>query len=167
MKQVPEPEESGSSGTQIAATITSTVTVPEKPIAGQPIEHTVAGLAANKSRSLGGEVAAGLIAGSFSQISHQLSEAQSELRDVRIELDKAKLDMQVEKIINAELKGTVKSAENEKAIRSVCLVAGTAVAGFGIDQIKSNQLAAGMVLVLIGIALSLVGWFSIGGREPK
>ena len=167
MTFVPEPEDSGSSGTQTAATALVSETPPERPIAGQPIEQAVVGLAATRSRSMGGEVAAGLIAGSFSQISHELSETRIELRDVRIQLDKARDSLQDEKVINAELKGKLNSAENEKAIRNVCLVAGTAIVGFGIDQARSNQLVAGIILILVGIILSLVGWFSVGGRGQK
>ena len=76
-------------------------------------------------------------------------------------------ELQTEKIDNAELKGKLKSVEREKTIRNICLVAGTAVASFGIDQVKSQNNTVGFTLIFIGVCLTLVGLFSIGGKESK
>lgn len=167
MIDVPEPDDSGSTGTQTKANDSAISLVPERAVVGRPLEQTIVGLAATNSRNMGGEVAATLLAGSFSHISHELSEARAEAKGLRKELDAANSCLQAEKVSNATLRGTLGSAENEKAIRSVCLVAGTAIASFGADQIKSNQVAAGITFAVIGVILSLVGWFSVGGRASK
>lgn len=167
LEKIPEPEDSGSSGTQIAARESVSVELPDHPIAGQPIEQAIAGLAATRSRSLGGDVAASLLVGSVSQISHQLSEARTELKALESKLERCRFDLQTEKVNNATLKGKLESIESEKAIRSVCLVAGTAVSGLGLDQVKSSQWAVGITLVSIGIALFLIGWFSVGRSNKQ
>lgn len=167
MIDVPEPDDSGSSGTQIQADDSAISLAPEHAVVGRPLEKTIVGLATTNSRNMGGEVAASLLAGSFSHISHELSEARAEVKGLRKELDGVNSSLQSEKVLNATLLGRLESVENEKAIRSVCLVAGTAIAGFGVDQVRNNQMAAGITLIFIGLALSLAGWFSVGGRISK
>lgn len=167
MIDVPEPDDSGASGTQTQAKESAVSLVPERAVVGRPLEQTIVGLAATNSRNMGGEVAASLLAGSFSHISHELSEARAEVKAIRKELDGANSSLQAEKVSNATLRGKLESVESEKAIRNVCLVAGTTIASFGVDQIRGNQLVAGITLVVIGVALALVGWFSVGGRASK
>lgn len=167
MTYIPEPTDTGSSGTQRVLISETDQAAPDKPLAGLPIVQMVEGLAATRSRSLGGEVAAGLIAGSFSQLSHELTQTKQELREVRKALDDTKEKLSEEKITSAKLHGEIDSFNNEKAIRSVCLVAGTAVIGFGIDQSNNSRIKLGAILILIGIGLSLVGWFSVGRRKAQ
>lgn len=166
-EQIPEPEDSGSSGTQVRGTTSGTSLVLERVPVGRPLEQAIVGLASTNSRNMGGEFGATLLAGSFSQISLELAETKEELKKCRSDLESSRTKLEQARVNIATINGKLTSVENEKAIRSVCLVAGTAVVGFGIDQVRGNQLAAGWILIGVGIALALVGWFSVGRRAVK
>ena len=162
MTDIPEPKDSGSSGTQQPAK--AEVAHAVSPMSGLPIVQTVDGLAATRSRSLGGEVAANLIAGSFNQLQHQLTEMKYEVSSVREKLDEAKEGLANEKIENAVLKGEIDSLNNEKNIRNVCLTAGPTIAAFGVDQLKSKSYVTGWLLVILGVVIAIIGWFSVGRK---
>ena len=164
--KAPELDDSGSSGTQEAST--------EKPAdlstdanltVGQPIEETVRGLAASNSRSFGGEVGAAMVAGSFTQMTHQLGEVKLELRLERNKHEATRAELNDAIVENAKLEGKLTSAENEKAIRNVSLVAGTVMAGFGIDQVRSGSHYLGGALIVFGVLMVVVGLFSVGSKK--
>lgn len=167
MSDIPEPSDTGSLGTQITSESSSAISQPESPMAGLPIVQTLDGLAATRSRSMGGEVAATLISGCFNQLEHELSVTKKELADSRMQLDDVKEILTTVRIENARIRGEIDSLNNEKTIRNVCLLAGTAIAGFGLDLCNKSQTTLGGTLIGIGVILCLVGWFSIGRRVTK
>lgn len=167
IERIPEPEDSGSSGTQVRGADTATSLVPERVPVGRPLEQTIVGLAATNPRNMGGEFGASLLAGSFSHISLELAETKEELRKCRADLDSSRSKLEEARVNVATIKEKLASAESEKSIRSVCLVGGTAVVGFGIDQVRGGQLTAGWILVGVGVVFALIGWFSVGRRAEK
>ena len=87
MTEIPELQDTGSAGTQETEPAQAvSPALPEGALERLPLAKAVEGLAATRSRSMGGEVAASLLAGSFNQISHELNEAKNELRETRNEL---------------------------------------------------------------------------------
>lgn len=83
MPDIPQPDDTGSAGTQTTGTQQEILPISGIPVEGLPIAEAVTGLAATKSRSMGGELAARLIDGSFRQVSYDLREMQRELRETR------------------------------------------------------------------------------------
>lgn len=165
MSEIPKPIDTGSSGTQIISD--SSIPQSESPLAGLPIVLTVEGLAATRSRSFGGEVGAQLLAGCFSQLQHEQTGTKKELAECREQLNEVKENHTNARIENARLLGEIDSLNNEKIIRNICLVAGTAIAAFGIDQFNNSKTNIGLSLIGLGVALCLVGWFSVGRRIAK
>lgn len=168
MVDIPDTPDSGTLGTQLESVESiDRALVQTQPSAGHPIEQTVQGLAATKSRSLGGEVAANLLAGSVSQLSYEANNARADARSLQVKLDDARERLSDERVRSAELQVLLSSAEDEKKLRNVCLIAGTAIAGFGIDQVRSENVVVGSVLTFLGVVLALAGWFSFGRRTKK
>lgn len=162
MTDIPTPEESGSDGTQKPAT--QELATPESPFGGLPITRVMEGLAASKSRSMGGEVAAGLIAGSFTQISHELQETKQDLRDTRSALDKAREDLSICKSRAAVLEERVESNLRGRHLRNLGIAVGTTMVGVGIELLKNDFNKYAYITFGLGVLLVLLGWFSIDNR---
>lgn len=161
MTDIPEPEKTGSAGTQTPATADFVpAAVNPGTFDSLPITRAVEGLAATKSRGMGGEVVAGLLSGSFAQISHELSETKSDLRAVRSELDSARTSLETERVKNAALRQQISSAENNRHIRNVAIFAGPIIMGLAIEAYKNQFATAAFAMAIVGLALVLVGWLS-------
>lgn len=167
MTEIPKPTETGSSGTQQAGT-SELVTIAEKsPLSGLPITQRVEGLAATHSRSMGGEVAANLIAGSFSQLSHDLQATRDELNNTRDELRQALNDLSNAKIRVAVLEERSSTAERDRHLKNLSITAGTALIGIGIELYRNNFDKFGVIVGGLGLLLFLLGWFAPKGGPEK
>ena len=103
MTDIREPQETGSAGTQTVQPTEVLVVPNQGSFDSLPITRAMEGLAATRSRSMGGEVAAGLIAGSFTQLSHELTETKGELKTTRHELKTAEQSLSDIRSQNATL----------------------------------------------------------------
>lgn len=93
MSEVPIPQDSGSAGTQETLAGELVRVNKESPLKGLPIAQRIEGLAATHSRSMGGDLSASLIAGSFAQLSADLELTRKELTDTREQLRQSQADL--------------------------------------------------------------------------
>ena len=160
MTEIHEPEDSGSSGTQERGKEISSAINTESPLYGLPITRTVEGLAATNSRSLGGEVAANLIAGSFTQISHELQQTKNDLKQVRNELNETKDELTDNKINSAILYERVNSLTSGRHLHNLSITAGTVLISIGIEFYRNSFEKISFIISGLGSLLVLFGWLS-------
>jgi len=165
--EIPKPNETGSAGTQQTGTASVAPVEKESPLQGLPITEVVEGLAATRSRSMGGEVAANLIAGSFTQLSHNYQETRQELRNTRLELERAQKELSGSKTKTAVLQERVNNVFRERHLKNLSITAGTVLIGLGIEFYRNNLEKASYVVAGLGLLLIFLGWFSRGGGTEK
>jgi hypothetical protein len=165
MGDPPIPDETGASGTQIAGSQDSLVLDATPPTSGLPITHVLDGLAATRARSLGGEVAANLIAGSFSQLAHDLEITRADLRIRDEQLRKAQQDLGDANVTIATLRERVGAINRLQNLKQISIFAGTVLMGVAVDLYKSNLEKISYLLGLVGIILFLVAWFTKRGGD--
>lgn len=167
MTEIPKPTDTGSAGTQQVGTGEIVTGAKESPFQGLPITRRVEGLATTHSRSMGGEVAANLIAGSFSQISHDLQTTRQELSETRTELKQALGELSETKSRAAVLEERANAAERDKHLKNLSITAGTALIGIGIELYRNNFDKFGYIVGGFGVLLAILGWFSRKGGAEK
>jgi len=167
MSDLPTPDETGVSGTQVAGAAEPLSVDPNPPIHGLPITQTMEALAINRPRSLGGEVAAGLIAGSFTQLSHDLEITRTDLRARDEQLRATHLELGEARIKIATLRERVGSMNRMQHLKQLSVFCGTALLGVAVDLYKSNLQNLSYLLGVIGFVLLLAAWFTkrVGGEE--
>lgn len=161
MSNMPTPTDSGASGTQQGDQVPDVQV--ESPMTGLPIVTTMEGLAAGHARSMGGEVTAALIVGSFKQMNHNLQEAQKELHDLRNKLEVDLGQLSDHKVKTAVLEERVKSFSRDRNIKNLCITIGMALIGIAIDLFRNNLRLLGVLMVILGVVLLLIGWLSPEG----
>ena len=168
MTEVPEIEKTGSTGEQQPAPVTGELILPEQnsPFRTAPITKTVQGLAATKARSMGGEVAASLISGTFTQLSNDYAEAKSDLRATRDSLESTCKELSNCQIREAVLKERVSSGTRGRHLRNVAMVAGTSLLGIGFELNRNNADVLSLLAGGMGLLLIIMGWFW-PRSEPK
>lgn len=166
MSEIPIPQDTGSTGTQEPLLGGPARAEEESPLKGLPITQTVQGLAATHSRSMGGEVAANLIAGSFNQLSHDLQSTKQELSETRDQLRQANSDLSRANVKIATLEANTGADSRERHLKNFCIFAGTTFLGIGIELYKNNFDKFAYITGLLGTLLLLFGWIPSGGR-PK
>lgn len=167
MTEIPKPTDTGSAGTQLAGSGELVTVVKESPLTGLPISQRVEGLAATHSRSMGGEVAASLIAGSFTQLSHDLQATKQELSDTRQELKQTHGELSNAKTRVAVLEERVITTEREKHLKNFSITVGTVLIGIGIELYRNNLDRLGFIVGGLGLLLVFLGWFSRTGGAEK
>lgn len=167
MTKIPKPTDTGSAGTQQIGTGEIVPVDKESPFLRLPITQKVEGLAATHSRSMGGEVAANLIAGSFSQLSHDLQTTRQELNETRTELRQALGELSKSEAKAAVLEERANAAERDKHLKNLSITAGTALIGIGIELYRNNFDKFGYIVGGFGVLLVIFGWFSRKGGAEK
>jgi len=167
VKEIPKPTETGSAGTQQAGSGALVTAAEESPLSGLPITQRVEGLAASHPRSMGGEVAANLIAGSFSQLSHDLETTRNELSAVRGELKQALNDLSDTKTRAAVLEERATAADRERHLKNLSITAGTILIGIGIELYRNNFDKSGVIVGVLGMLLVVLGWITQKGGAEK
>lgn len=164
---IPEIEDSGSSGEQEKATEVLVLPEQTSPFGNEPIAETMQGLASSNARSLGGEVAASLISATYTQITNSLSEMKDDLKRTRQELSVAKDKLADCKVESAVLKERVASSKSSRHMRSMGIFVGTSLVAIGITLGGSNFDTLAKIIGGLGILLILMGWFwpSPGGQK--
>lgn len=167
MSQIPIPQDTGSAGTQEALASELVRVDKESPFKGLPITQKIEGLAATHSRSMGGEVAANLLAGSFAQLSHDLQSTRQELTDTRGQLGRAQSDLSKASLKCAVLEDRATTDTHNRYLKNFCIFAGTTFLGIGIELYKSNFEKFGYIIFAIGALLLVLGWIPPRGRPAE
>lgn len=167
MTEIPKPTDTGSAGTQQVGTGEIVTVAKESPFLGIPITQRVEGLVATHSRRMGGEVAANLLAGISSQLSHDLQTTRQELNEMRTELKQSLGELSDTKIRAAVLEERANAAERDKHLKNLSITAGTALIGIGIELYRNNFDKFGYIVGGFGVLLVILGWFSRKGGAEK
>lgn len=167
MTEIPKPTDTGSAGTQQTGTGEVVAIAKVGPFVGLPITQRVEGLVATHSKSMGGEVAANLIAGSFGQLSYDLQSTKQELSDSRRELKQVLGELSEAKTRSAVLEERASTAERDKHLKNLSITAGTALIGIGIELYRNNFDKFGYIVGGFGLLLVVLGWFSRKGGTEK
>ena len=109
---------------------------------------------------MGGEVAANLIAGSFTQLSHNLQETRQDLQSTREKLEKTQEELSEYKTKTAVLQAKVGAYSKGRHLKNICIAAGTALIGIAIDFYRNNFDKFAYIVGLLGALLIFLGWFS-------
>ena len=154
-----EPKDTGSSGTQETSVLKA---YPEKDalLHGLPITRTVTGLAATRSRAMGGEVVANLMAGSMEHLSQDLQQTRSELRSTRKELEESNKELTNCKVESAVLKERVKSINSRRHLNNISTIAGMTLVAISIEFYRNTYDKISYIVGGLGVLLILFGWFS-------
>jgi hypothetical protein len=167
MSEIPIPQDTGSAGTQEALAGELVRVDKESPFKGLPITQKIEGLAATHSRSMGGEVAANLLAGSFTQLSHDLQSTRQELTDTRKQLGQAQSDLSQASLKCAVLEDRAITDTQNRYLKNFCIFAGTTFLGIGIELCKSSFDTFGYITGGIGALLLILGWLPPRGRPAE
>lgn len=164
---IPKPVETGSDGTQQAHVARLGTVEPESPFSGLPIARVVEGLAMTRARSMGGEVAAGLIAGTMTQLSYSYQETKNELHTANDKLDKIREDLSACKTRAAVLEERVLAHSRSRHLKNISIATGTALIGIGIQLFRNNFDKFSVMVGGLGVLLLFLGWFSREGGTEK
>ena len=167
MPDIPQPDDTGSAGTQEIATQQEILPVSSSPLEGLPIAEAVAGLAATKSRSMGGELAARLIDGSFRQVSYDLRETQRELRETRQRLSGVQEELSKCKTKAAVLTERIRAHARGRHLRNLSVMVGTVLVGIGVELYRNDLVKSSLLIGILGVLLMLFGWLSTGGEAER
>ena len=167
MPDIPQPDDTGSAGTQTTGTQQETLPVSSGPVEGLPITEAVAGLAATKSRSMGGELAARLIDGSFKQVSYDLRETQRELRETRQRLGGVQEELSKCETKAAVLTERIRAHARGRHLKNLSITAGMALVGIGVEFYRNDLAKFSLIICGLGSLLMLFGWLSTGGEAEQ
>jgi hypothetical protein len=166
MSEIPIPQDTGSAGTQESRAGELVALEKESPFKGLPIAQKIEGLAATNSRSMGGEVAANLLAGSFAQLSHDLQSTKQELTDIREELRHAQSDLSKANQKCAVFEDREGTDSQNRHLKNFCIFSGTTLLGMGIELYKNSFDKFGYITGGLGVLLLVFGWVP-SRRRPK
>lgn len=167
MTEIPELEDSGSAGTQKTGATEVVPVEQESPLQGLPIVDAFRGLAATRSKSLGGEVGAQLMVGLITQLSKELEDIKKELKDTREELGETREAHANTRIREAVLQARVNAHSKERFRGNLNIFSGTALVSVGIELYRNNINTLAFVVGGLGALLVILGWFSTEGRTEK
>ncbi len=102
-KEIPEPDSSGSSGTQTADS--KVELLPAKWQGESPVSDTVEGLVADRSRVFGSEATGALLAASMRQTENDKRQLTNRIIDLDEKVESLRNDLESERIENAKLQG--------------------------------------------------------------
>lgn len=157
--EIPEPEETGSSGTQTTAVV-EIVPIAEEPLKGLPIAQRLEGLYAASPRLFGGELAGSLILGFLHQYEQNNQTLRKEIEESRKELKQTTEELSGLKTRAAVLQERVNTYKREKLLKNLSITVGTALISIGIEFIRGNIDSYGYIIGVLGLLLLFFGWFS-------
>ncbi|MFK3845347.1 hypothetical protein [Stenotrophomonas sp. NPDC078853] len=153
---VPEPENPGSTGKQIAGPQDLGELLPNLPMAG--VVNAIEGIVENRPRSLGSETAALLVVGTVNSLQADLQWTRKSLercqkRNTDITEELAQL-----RVVNAKLETGATSSRESQTYSKLCMTAATLLAGLAVDNYKSGSDRTGLILTLLTVILVGGGW---------
>ena len=164
MPDIPQPDDTGSAGTQEIATQQEFLPASDGPVGGLTIAETVTGLAATKSRSLGGEVAANILASAVSQVSYDLQETRRELQEARQRLSGVQEELSKCKTEAAVLTERIRAHARGRHLKNLSITAGTTLVGISVELHRNDLVKLSLIIGGLGVLLMLFGWLSTGGE---
>jgi hypothetical protein len=165
--EIPKPPEIGSAGNQQPEVSDLTPIEPYAPLMGLPLAQRVEGLAATKPRNLGGEVAATLIAGSFTQMSTDLQLQREQASSATEHANRLQQEFATSSARVAVLEERLAAYERTQTIKHIAIFAGTALLAVAIDLFKAELKALGSIVALLGAALLVFGWITRQRGDQK
>jgi hypothetical protein len=165
--EIPEPKETGSTGTQTIAASAIVLVAEGSPIKGLPIADRVEGLVAARPRILGSELAANLLVGTLHQNEYDIQTLRREIDESREELKKTIDDLSEVKTKAAVLQERVNTYKRERHLKNLSIGAGPVMIGIGIQFIRNNFDTYGYIIGILGILLLFFGWFSNSEEAGK
>ncbi len=165
MTEIPENEETGSTGEQQSTSVELIPVDQESPFQPEePIPEAVRGLAADRSRSFGGEVGTRLIAAVVTQTSNELADAKSELRDSRETLESTRKDLSRCEIREAVLQERVSESNRGRHLRNISITGGMILLGVAFKLSETEFDALSVLIGVLGAVLVFGGWYR---RTPE
>ncbi|WP_085297051.1 hypothetical protein [Cognaticolwellia mytili] len=157
MNEIPNVDNKGSEGAQVAESKNLDVT--DSPPFND-MSQVVQGLAANHTKSLGGELASKLLAGSFTQLTKDLNESRKDVIKLRNKLDAKSSECQDWKETAIKRLEKLKASSRVRKIGMVSITIGATVIGIGVELYKNKFNTIAIVLSALGALLLLIGWFA-------
>ncbi len=158
----PLPEDSGSSGTQIAVPPDDS----QPPIEVlSPLAQAADGLAEDSSRSLGGQATARFVSGIIRQRDLELHDAKMRESALHAKLETYRSELESERVENAKLKALILSATTKTVLSNGFITIGCLLVGVATSVSLPEKIS--FALVAIGGATIVTGWVSSvksGGR---
>ena len=167
MSDIPHPDDTGSAGTQTVATQQTRPSIPDSSVGEMPIAETMMGLAATKSRSMGGEISATLIAGSFVQLSHDLQKTRQDLQETRQRLSDVQEELSEYKTKAAVLTERIRAHARGRHLKNLSITVGTTLVVIGIELYRNDLVKASLPISILGGLLVVFGWLSTGGEVEQ
>ena len=164
-KAIPIPDTSGSTGDQTSNTGTAQL-IEARPLDGLHMARAMDGLAESHSKSLGGGVAAALLAATTNQMACDYQELKQKLRELSDKHEKQRDELDETKTANAVFKQIINSDRQNKHFRNFAIAMGTGLIGTGIFLSRSELDNYAYGAYGIGLILLIVGWFT-GPKEVK
>jgi hypothetical protein len=166
MQDIPEPRDSGSTGTQEAVQGDIIPPVADVPTSGLPIVQAVEGLRTASPRSIGGEGQAAFIVGTISQSYHDLLTTKMDLVQTRADLDKSKDECSRYKTRAEVLTDRIRSHRRMNHFKNLVNAVGIILIGGSIQLYTSSLYLHAFVAFPLGILLVILGMVALG-RESE
>lgn len=122
--------------------------------------ETLYGLAASKSKSMGGEVSAQLIAAAFGNQTRDLDDTKLELTKTRKKLDDTNAELSSAKANNAVLRERLDNLGAIRHAKNLAIAIGTLLLGQGFKFIVDSLVPFGVGLFVVGALMIVLAWFS-------
>ncbi len=157
MTDIPEAEETGSTGEQEHSTGELVPALSQPPFQEiLPVVEAVRGLASKSPRSMGSEAGAKMIFGVLAQSANDVTEAKSELRAMRRSLDTVRDELSACQTREAVLQERVLAATRGRHLRNFVIFSGTSLLGIA-TQISELPILSGLAAAF-GLVLIIMGW---------
>lgn len=165
MADIPELEETGSTGDQKAVAGEVLPPQPDIPIRFGPMTEAVEGLASSNARAIGGQVPAAMISAFMRQQEMDLQDTKADLRSVRESLDQARSNLAKCRTHEAVLQHQVSSAATDRHLRNLGIAIGSVLLGLAVN-VDPGSLLLSIIMGFAGAVLMLAGWFlPASGRQ--
>ncbi len=164
MTEIPENEETGSTGEQKSTSVELIPVDQESPFQPEPIPEAVRGLAADRSRSFGGEVATRLMSAVVTQSSNELADTKAELRGSRETLESTRKDFTRCEIREAVLQERVSESNRGQHLRNISITGGMILLGVAFKLSETEFDALSVLIGVLGAVLVFGGWYR---RTPE
>jgi hypothetical protein len=163
---IPNPDQSGSKGTQLAA-ITEIV-ADVAPMQGLHVASTMEGLAATNTKAFGGEIPAAAIGAAMRQVNQDYFEMKRDNLRLFERLEKMRDDLEDTRTKNAVLTERIRSDAKNKNLKNFSIAIGMGLMGIGLTLWRAGgQDGYAITATLLGALLLGLGWFSSSKEEKK
>lgn len=165
--EVPENEETGSTGEQQSSSVELIPVDQESPFPLAPIAEAVQGLAADRSRSFGSEVATRLMAAVVTQSSNELADTKSELRASREKLESTRKELSRCETKEAVLQERVSESNRGQLRRNISIAGGMILLGVAFNLSESEFDPLSLLIGALGLVLVIVGWYRRASESSR